>query len=40
MTEAGLLEWEKEEAKFRYQKMVSWKINWAQIETPFPTAAF
>merc|ERR1711971_56046 len=40
MTEAGLLEWEKEEAKYRYQKMASWKIDWTQIETPFPTAAF
>ena len=38
MTEAGLLEWEVEEAKFRYQQMVPWKIDWAQIETPFPTA--
>ena len=35
MTEAGLMEWEKEEAKYRYQQMTSWKINWAQIETPF-----
>jgi len=40
MTEAGLLEWEKEEAKYRYQQMASWKIDWTQIETPFPTAAF
>jgi len=35
MTESGLMEWEKEEAKYRYQQMTSWKINWAQIETPF-----
>ena len=42
MTKAGLLEWEAEEAKFRYQQMVPWKIDWTQIETPLPTtnAAF
>ena len=40
MTEAGLLEWEAEEAKFRYQQMVPWEIDWTKIETPFPAAAF
>ena len=40
MTKAGLLEWEAEEAKFRYQQMVPWEIDWDQIETPFPAAAF
>jgi len=34
-TEAGLLEWEKEEAKYRYQQMASWKIDWTQIEIAF-----
>jgi len=38
MTKAGLLEWEAEEAKFRYQQMVPWKIDWTQIEKPLPTA--
>ena len=38
MTKAGLLEWEAEEAKFRCQQMTPWKIDWTQIEAPFPTA--
>ena len=33
LTEAGLLEWELEEAKYKYQQMVPWKIDWDQIET-------
>ena len=38
LTEAGLLEWELEEAKYKYQQMVPWKIDWTQIEKPLPTA--
>ena len=25
-------------AKYGYQQMASWKIDWAEIETPFPIA--
>ena len=33
LTEAGLLEWELEEAKYKYQQMVPWKIDWDHIGT-------
>ena len=33
LTDSGLLEWELEEAKYKYQQMVPWKIDWDQIET-------
>jgi len=26
-------------AKYGYQQMASWKIDWAEIETPFPIAS-
>ena len=40
LTDFGKREWECEVLKHRCQKLVSWKIKWEEIETPFPTSVF
>jgi len=40
LTDFGKREWEYEVLKHRCQKLVSWKIKWEEIETPFPTSVF
>jgi len=40
LTDFGKREWEYEVLKHRCQKLVSWKIKWEEMETPFPTSVF